>query len=73
MPKLVEEHAQDTADTPKSGPPEDAPVSTARITSFKPAKATGEPIAPPLSRTPSTDGDDLTPTVGKAAAPAVSR
>eukprot|EP00965_Chrysotila_dentata_P101789 3360441-Pleurochrysis_carterae.AAC.1 len=51
MPKLVEERAQDTADAPESGPPEDAHVSTARITSFKPAKATGGPIAPPLSRT----------------------
>eukprot|EP00965_Chrysotila_dentata_P032162 1072670-Pleurochrysis_carterae.AAC.1 len=40
MPKLVEERTQDTADTPESGPPEDVPVSTARITSFKPAKAT---------------------------------
>eukprot|EP00965_Chrysotila_dentata_P066234 2192110-Pleurochrysis_carterae.AAC.1 len=40
-PKLVEERAQDTADTPESGPPEDTPsTSTARITSFKPAKAT---------------------------------
>eukprot|EP00965_Chrysotila_dentata_P085914 2834871-Pleurochrysis_carterae.AAC.1 len=32
IPKLVEERAQDTADTPESDPPEDAPVSTARIT-----------------------------------------
>eukprot|EP00965_Chrysotila_dentata_P063038 2088094-Pleurochrysis_carterae.AAC.1 len=40
VPILVEERAQDTPDTPESGLPEGTSIFTARITSFKPAKAT---------------------------------
>eukprot|EP00965_Chrysotila_dentata_P040721 1350639-Pleurochrysis_carterae.AAC.1 len=45
VPRLVEERKQDSTDTPESSLPEDIlSASTARITSFKSAKSTGEQL-----------------------------
>eukprot|EP00965_Chrysotila_dentata_P095476 3155454-Pleurochrysis_carterae.AAC.2 len=73
VPKLVEERKQDTADTPESGLLEDIlSASTARITSFKSAKAIGEQLVPPPPRLSSANEEDPPSAVGTAAAPAAS-